>query len=631
MTFDPKQYGGIPSNERDTVGEFNPSKFGAEPSSYQGEVFKSGAETQKPKRKGIFSSVTDILAGAEKGLAQTFGNTMFALSGGDEQMNEAAIRESESRLQLAQKLKDPTLSEGQKFRIKRQLRQGISTQTAIEGVEGFDKNTKQIVGEAIGTLVDIMSFGTYGRAAQGAKSFVYLKRTRDATKVKAAKAMAEAYLQLPKGQRTWKIFSTFLRGATRAAPRGAAFGGGQALSLSMMNDDDAREILEKTKSGVIFGGSIAAVMGGVGEVRYLTRAIKAEKLKAKAVEAYKRGVKLSKIKYKEKRDKIIPELLDRNWWGTRKGLLEKAMSGKKLSAKQYEQLGELSGIVELDDFVTLIDSIDERISSLQIKGTTQPITGQKSAIKTLESLKDDILTVAGYYADESYLMISKKAELVQGYIDSIDDKILADKIRSDRASIVERALAYDELVNKGVAEEVMWKAEYEDLRHLAQSYGELLYEGRRALSVIEDNRTLSQIKLVDGSIREVLGKANPEYAEINKLYHASTELLDILIESDAVRESTWQTTVRMLGYVAAALAAGFGVGGSTQRIDLGVAGAAAATGLIYIYNTTWFSTLTANQQNKMAEALLEKGPDDMFRWIHIISAQGMKGYDALME
>ena len=420
----------------------------------------------------------------------------------------------------------------------------------------LDKTTKQIIGDALGVAVDVASAGVYGKLASGAKPGRLL------TKIPQVAPIAKT------------AFEALKTGAIKGAGQGAIFGGAYGATGALQENEDIGETIKRTLIGGATGGVIGGVVGGIAG----RKNIDPEELKKQAIEKYKLGLRATKEKFKERADKVIPELLDEKVWGSRRKLLEKADKGIKLSLDEYEKLGELKGIISTTG---LFQNIDDEIAKMG-KEVIDPETGEK------------IFRAFSVNEEKVGVLRKLKADIVA--LDAFD------KIKDNQAY-------------------------QQELRELAQFYGTDLYESRKAMKTINDSKTLSQVKKVDGAIRELLNTNNPEYSKINEVYHRNSELYDILQET-AQRESSGLGVKRIIQTLGTIIGVGAGV--ASGNISLAVGGGLAMGGLIAILNSTWWNTLRAVQKNNLAEKLLEKGASQIPQWIMLIERQGIKAVEELL-
>jgi len=485
---------------------------------------------------GLSSKALSFLTKNEQAFGETLGGAA-ALGGQSRLQEESTQRYKELGDAVLRQLQDPSIPNENKKKIVEMYQESNPEILSEEINPILAKTAKQIYGEGLGVATDIAAFGKYGKAL-------------DVTKAKTA------------GQ-------AFGIGAKKFGLEGAALGASFGASEALQEDKTAGEIAGRATLGGITGGIIGAVVGGLSARSQYLKPEKATKLREKAIEQYKKGLKATKEKYKEKAESVIPELLDNEIWGTHKELLKKAQEGVALAESDYRKLGELKGMVEIDGIFNMIDN--EIAKYTQKTGRVTSVSTQK--VKALEELKLDLLALD----------------------------------------------AFDNIVDN--------KAAQQSLRELAQQYGQELYETRRAQKTIMDNKTLSQVKKVDSAIRALLADANPEYAKINKVYHTNNELAEILNET-AQRTGGQKliNMVRSLSFGGGAVT-GAVVGGAPGV----VIGGFSLTALAEILNSTWWNTFSAVRKNRLAQKLEQQAAKGIGQGIILLARQGIKYANELLR
>jgi hypothetical protein len=167
----------------------------------------------------------------------------------------------------------------------------------------------------------------------------------------------------------------------------------------------------------------------------------------------------------------------------------------------------------------------------------------------------------------------------------------------------------------------------EDLRQLAQDYGDVVYETRKSIKTVDDNNTLSQVRKLDTAIRDLLNTNNPEYAKINKIYTLNSRLFDILDETAKRREArplvSWFNAIVGSGGATVGGTTGGFIGGPVGSTIGSLTGGSLAVGLTSMLNSTWYNTMRAVQKTKLAEKLLEVGSLEAAKyWVRILNAKG---------
>lgn len=488
---------------------------------------------------GLGEKAVDFMSKSEQGFGKTLGGAIATLTEG-KKINEASQKNIESGntlLELAQKTDDNE----RKKRLLNLAKEayefaGISYDDVIQEV---NKSTKQIVGEGLGVATDIAAVGKYGKALNLSK----------------AGTAKEA----------------FKMGAKKYGIEGGIIGAGFGTAESMKEDETIGKNIISGLTGGLTGGIIGSITGGLMARKQYKLPEKVTKLRESAIEQYKRGLQATKEKYKEKAEKIIPDLLEDKVWGTHKSLMAKAEAGIALSNEEYKILGELKGYADISGITNMID--DEIKKVTLASGRVSSVNTQK--VKALTELKADILAIDAF-----------------------------DKIKDNKAS-------------------------QQALRELAQQYGTEVYETRRAQKTIMDNKTLSQVKKVDSAIRDLLNKdpRNIKYAEINKAFHTNSELAEILSETAFRKEGhKFLNMIRSLSFGGGAVT-GAVVGGAPGI----VVGGFSLTAVAEILNSSWWNTLRAVQKNQLAKKLEQKVGQELSNALILLSRQGIKGVEQLLN
>ena len=525
--------------ENGVVVNFNgtPSKQDIEEVAQKLNISKT-PKVSKEAEKGFGRKVVDFFTKNEQAFGQTLGDSLAVNSKDYKDAAKSQAGLDDMNVKLGKAIITSKNEGKDTTRLERLYQENTGRVFKPEEIApSINKSAKQIIGEGVGVAADIASFGKYGQGLGKSSS---------------AK-------------------EAFVRGFGKYGAEGAAMGTAYGLSDSLQENNSAEDITKDTLIGGISGAIIGGLVGGISERSRFLKPQKAQELKEKAIAQYKKGLQATKEKYKDKSDKIIPELLDKKWWGTRKSLVEKAEKGIKLAEDDYRKLGELKGVVKIDG---LIKNIDDQVSKYTLSsGRVSSVNKQR--VRALQDLKADILAVDAF--------------------DNIKDNV----------------------------------ASQQKLRELAQDYGAEIYQTRKAQKTIMDNKTLSQVKKVDSSIRSLLNTdpRNLKYYEINKVYHLNTELAEILSETAYRKEGH-----KVIGLVRAlsgggGLATGAFLGGLPGALLTG----AGLTALTETINSTWWNTLRAVQKNNIADKLIKKAGEEMSYRLMLLSRYGIKYADHLLS
>lgn len=172
-------------------------------------------------------AITETLGKAGKTIAIFFTGSTQALG---KTLGQAAFSFTKEKKEL-----DKLLGEGK-----------ISIEEYSD-ITGADKTPKQIYGQGFGTLLETLSFGTFGKATQGMKTFGLSKAAPSVLQGFTAKELSK----LPIKEATKKIIKESVNEALKiGAPLGAGFG----ASSAMQQNEDGKSILKE----MLMGGAIGA-------------------------------------------------------------------------------------------------------------------------------------------------------------------------------------------------------------------------------------------------------------------------------------------------------------------------------------------------------------------------------------
>jgi len=193
---------------------------------------------------GVGRNVADFFTQSEQNLGRTVGQSAFALTGGQKQINDITkqnMNAGDTFLKLASKQKD---QKRKALYIAHAHEAYTAAGNATEDILGHIRSGKEQLGDAAGVLLDALSFGSYGSAAKGAET---------------GKLLHSAPSVLGGSQKATSVGKAFVQGAKAgakaSAPIGAAYGVAQGLQ-------ENKNLKGVAKSGLI-GGVTGLVAGGL--------------------------------------------------------------------------------------------------------------------------------------------------------------------------------------------------------------------------------------------------------------------------------------------------------------------------------------------------------------------------------
>jgi len=631
---------------------------------------------EAPKKDGVLKTVGKALISSELGFGKSIADALPSFVPGSaawtNKQNEQIATNQHAMMDslLAQRKKSKT--EGKDTSHLDSAIKDLQEQMSKPAIDinetnaSVNKSAKQVFGEGLGVATDIASFGTYGEAAKGAQTGKLLVSGKmSGVLAKALPEGASTVFEKTVPTATSKLAAFgkgFLDGAKTAVPLGAGYG----AASSMQANDDIPTIIKKSVTSAGVSGVIGGTLSGLANMRNVSP----DTLKKEAVDSYKRGLNATKEKYKEQTDKIIPDLLDDKTWGTKKQLIKKAEQGIKLSNDEYAKLGELQGTVETDG---LLQKIDDEIGNYSQGGrafaekadaVNSTIDNHLATAQQLLSDPDMAKEISDSGGVQAIIADSKKNIVDQLRHNGIND--MGDLIDNLDLSKMDSVDEYSRTLKQAVSEAMPQKpisvnsskitqlkklrddieslhlynqpteAYQQDLRELAQDYGNVVYDTRKSIKTVDDNNTLSQVRKIDSSIRELLNTNNPDYEKINKVYTLNSRLFDVLDETAKRKEArplvSWFNAIMgSSGATIGGTVGGFVAGPAGSGVG-SLTGGSLAVGLTSALNSTWFNTLRAVQKNQLAEKLMEVGTMNAAKyWVQVLNSQGMKGVNQLLS
>ncbi len=635
----------------------------------------SAQQPEPPKKDGILKTIGKTLISSELKFGKSIADALPGFVPGsaawtNKQNEELMKRNEEIANNLLKTIKEKRARGEDTTRLEAALQQHIkdTSKPPIDINEtnaSINKSAKQIFGEGLGVATDIASFGTYGNAAKGAQTGKLLvKGKMSGVLAKALPEGASTVFEKTIPTATSKIAAFgkgFLEGAKEAVPLGASYG----AASSMQSDEDLPTIMKRALGSGIISGVIGGTLSGFANMKNVSP----ETLKKEAIESYKRGLNATKEKYKEQADKIIPDLLDEKAWGTRKQLIKKAEKGIRLSNDEYAKLGELEGTVNTDGILQRIDdeianySQGGRAFAEKANAVNSTIDNHLITAKQLLDDPDMAKKIADSGGVQAIIADSKRNivdQLRHNGINEIGD--LIDNLDlSKMDSIDEYSRTLKQVVSEAMPQKPISvntskitqlkklrddiqslhlynmpsEAYQQDLRELAQDYGNVVYETRKSLKTVDDNGMLSQVRKIDGTIRDILNTNNPDYEKINKVYTLNSRLFDILDETAKRKEArpliSWFNAI--MGSTGATIGGTAGSAAGPAGSAVGsITGGTLAVGLTTALNSTWFNTLRAVQKSQLADKLMEIGTLNAAKyWVKLLNSQGVKAVNEILS
>lgn len=521
---------------------------------------------------GLFSGVGRALISSERMLGSAISSALPGSITGLDMAREARDRAGGQEQKFIQSIQEKR-ARGEALRPSEEKLlnslAGSQLPSDFDISPGLNLTNRQVAGAALGTGLDIASAGSYGALTKGLSGSFKLAQGGS----KAANALGKV---IPVADDAIKfgtpVADTFKKGLVYGATEGAASGAGFGFALALQNDSDIPQAVKSAIGGAAVGGILGGAFGAIAakSTRPGFRTLSPNKGQQKiddAVSQYKKGLQITKEKYKQEADRVIPQLLRDQQRGTLKGLLRKAERKVQLTDKEYQKLGELSGTANMEGVFTMID---DRMNELRKGGRV--ISAKRTEYRAWQGLKDDLLALR---------------------------------------------------IEQDIADPVAFQ---QDLRELAQQYGDIVYNTRKSVKTVSESESLGPVKKVDSAIRELLNSKNPSYSEINKVFSTYRGLQEVL-EETAQRQSGKNP----IGLITTLISSAGGAGGLAAFGPAGaVLGTSAAAGWYTVMKSTWWNTLRATQKYNLAQKMLQMSAPQRSSWITLLNRQGPKAAELLL-
>lgn len=247
----------------------------------------SQAPTEAPKKDGFFKKIGKAIISSELKFGKSIADSMPSFVPGSaawtNKQNEKIMENQNAIMEnlLAQRKK--MKAEGKDTSRLDAAIQDMQEQMSKPAIDinetnaSVNKTAKQVFGEGLGVAADILSAGSYGKAAQGAQSGKILIAGKTSGKI--ATVLGKAGIgstvsptagALPsiigggtKAQAALKgAWQGAKQGFTSGAVFGTAQGGARAMQENKSNTDIASDALTGGIVGGVAGGTLGAVVGG---------------------------------------------------------------------------------------------------------------------------------------------------------------------------------------------------------------------------------------------------------------------------------------------------------------------------------------------------------------------------------
>lgn len=245
------------------------------------------APVEAPKKEGIFKKIGKAIISSELKFGKSIADAMPSFVPGSaawtNKQNEQIMANQHTMMENLLVQRKKLKSEGKDTSRLDAAIQDMQEQMSKPAIDinetnaSVNKTAKQVFGEGLGVAADILSAGSYGKAAQGAQSGKLLIAGKASGKVATVlgkagigSTVSPAAGALPSiiggGTKAQAALKGAWQGAKQGFTSGAVFGTAQGATRAMQdnksNVDIASDAITGGVVGGVAGGTIGAVVGG---------------------------------------------------------------------------------------------------------------------------------------------------------------------------------------------------------------------------------------------------------------------------------------------------------------------------------------------------------------------------------
>jgi len=213
-------------------------------------------QAQPEKKQSLLSKLGNAVISSEKSFGDTLGQAIGAndkqINADIENANKTYMETGNKWAEMAKNSTDQAKREKYLKMANESYKQAGSTYQAV--LPAIEKTNKQILGEAAGVGLDVVTAGAAGKVAGKA--------------VKAAKVIKpiEAVAKVEKASKVASLTGNIAKNAKNLAPVGAAYGTTQAMQENASATDIAKSAIGGAVLATAGGVAISGVSKGLGKV-----------------------------------------------------------------------------------------------------------------------------------------------------------------------------------------------------------------------------------------------------------------------------------------------------------------------------------------------------------------------------
>jgi predicted transcriptional regulator len=234
-------------------------------------------QTEAQDNRSFGKKTFDFFTSSSQAFGKTLGTAVSAVSPYVNKMREETLKQQEEQykiyMDLAKKNKDDK-EKAEKY-LEAARKSADTAGIDIFNDPEYQKTTKQIIGEGLGTFLEIASMGTYGKATTGMKSF---QGYSNLVKPKTAGLVSNTLKTVGFNPVQQSIVPTAIKpitgvikggfqglkeGAITGATQGAIYGTGFGVASGLEQDKSMKDISKEGLIGGITGTLAGGALGGL--------------------------------------------------------------------------------------------------------------------------------------------------------------------------------------------------------------------------------------------------------------------------------------------------------------------------------------------------------------------------------
>ena len=408
------------------------------------------AKTEPEKKQSIWSKIGNALTSSEQKFGDTLGQSVAAISGTGktiEKANQTYMDTGNKFVQMMKNTTDPAKRANYLKLANENFANAGSTYKAV--LPAIEKTNKQILGEAAGVGLDVLTAGTFSKSKMASEAGAIAKAAKSGTGlIGTGKAVVKAIGATGTGSLVKTAAKTVLPVATNTALK---TGGKTLLSNTAKTIVKPTTILRGTAKGIASGATIGGAYGAVGAAQENKSVLQGAKSGATsgavvggALGAISTGTTnylLSKTQKAAKTNEKINNLVGNVTQGDKKQIEKARQALQTLDVNEVKKFSDLKK-VSSEKIESIARKQDEILSSFPDKIPVENL-GKQIGSKEQNFVKQGISQLKKFYDETEDIEKFAKIENFEANIakEGITAKEINDLAREYNAEIASKAFS----------------------------------------------------------------------------------------------------------------------------------------------------------------------------------------------